>query len=212
MGGGRLGSKLALDLISDGHHVNLIEIDDVACNDVALKVNATVICGDGTSRTVLENAQINDADIFVAATGDDNANLMASLLAREYQLEKIVARVNDRQHEKVFVDNDMVDTICPETIEAGYLEKLVLKPDIADLYVIDHGEAEILEIEVTSDDLVGKSIEDLSPTDDYIICGCYQNGADKLTICQPEMVLKYGDRISILVKRDAMKDVLRKFT
>jgi trk system potassium uptake protein TrkA len=106
----------------------------------------------------------------------------------------------------------MVEIIRPETTEAGYLEKLILKPQVADLYVVDKGQAEILEIEVKNDDIIGKTINELSPTDDYIICGYCENNDDKITICKPEMVLKYGDKISILSKRDSTKKVLEKFT
>jgi trk system potassium uptake protein TrkA len=175
-------------------------------------LDTVVIWGNGTDYKILEDAQIEDADVFVAATGDDNANLMAALLAKEYKPDKIIARVNDPQHEKVFLESDMVEIIRPETTEAGYLEKLILKPQVADLYVVDKGQAEILEIEVKSDKIIGKTINELSPTDDYIICGYCENNDDKITICKPEMVLKYGDKISILSKRDSTKKVLEKFT
>jgi len=78
----------------------------------------------GTDRKTLENAEINEADVFVAATGNDETNILASLLAREYKPGKIIARVNEPQHEKVFTENNFIDIIVPESIEAGYLEKL----------------------------------------------------------------------------------------
>jgi trk system potassium uptake protein len=212
MGGGRLGSHLASDLIADGHDVTLIEIDDVRCNEVAAQVDAMVICGNGTNRKILENAQIDTADVFVAATGNDNVNLMAALLAREYEPQKIIARVNDPQHEDVFRENDMVNTISPECTAAGYLEKLILKPKVADLYVVDKGKAEILEIYVKNKNLIGKTMGDLSPTDDYIICGMHENDEDKITIPTPDTVLKEGCRISVLVKKDSMGKVLDFFT
>ena len=109
-----------------------------------------IICGSGTDRTTLENAEINEADVFVAATGNDETNLLASLLARQYKPGKIIAGVNEPQHEKVFVENNLIDVIVPESIEAGYLEKLVLKPKIADLFVVDHGHAELLDLYVSN--------------------------------------------------------------
>ena len=212
MGAGRLGFNLAKDLLKDGHKVILIERDEDLSIEVAQELDTVVIWGNGTDYKILEDAQIEDADVFVAATGDDNANLMASLLAKEYKPEKIIARVNEPQHEKVFLASAMVETIRPENIEAGYLEKLILKPEVADLYVVDKGKAEILEIEVKNDKIIGKTINELSPTDNYIICGYHKNNEDKITICQPEMILKYGDRISILSKRESTKKVLEKFT
>ena len=70
-----------------------------------------VICGSGTDRNTLENADINDADVFVAATGNDETNLLGALMAREYKPEKIIARVNESQHEKVFTESNLIDII-----------------------------------------------------------------------------------------------------
>ncbi len=212
MGGGRLGANLASDLIADGHDVNLIERDKTRCNQVALEIDTMVICGTGTDRKTLEDAQIDQANVFVAATGNDNANLMACLLAREYGPEKIIARVNDPQHEEVFMANDVVETVRPECTEAGYLEKLILKPEVADLYVVYHGKAEILEFNVKNKKLTGKTIGEISPTDDYIICGVYKNGNEHITIARADIILEKGDKVSVLVKKDSMKNVLKIFT
>jgi trk system potassium uptake protein TrkA len=212
VGGGRLGSQLASDLLSDGHDVSLIEQDEELCKELALQVDAMVICGNGTDRKTLESAQIEEADVLMAATGNDNVNLMTCLLARDYKPKKIIARVNDPQHEEVFLANDLVETVRPECTEAGYLEKLILKPKIADLYVVYHGKAEMLEIYVKNKNLVGKTIRELSPTEDYIICGVYENGNEKISIAKPDMILREDDKISVLVKKDSMKKVLKIFT
>ena len=67
-------------------------------------------------------------------------------MAKEYKPGKIIARVNEPQHESVFTNNTLIDVIVPESIEAGYLERLVLKPKIADLFVVDHGHADLLDL------------------------------------------------------------------
>ena len=212
MGGGSLGLHVALDLIEDSQDVTIIEEDENRCKLLATKLDTTVICGSGTDRKTLENAEINEADVFVAATGNDKTNLFASLLAKEYKPGKIIARVNEPQHERVFTETNLIDVVVPESIEVGYLEKLVLRPKIADLFVVDHGHADLLDLYVTHNNMIGKKIGELNPNEDYFICGYHEDNDDEISIATPDMVLKENCRISILVKTESMAKVLNMFT
>jgi len=212
MGGGNLGLHVALALIEDSQDVTIIEENENRCKLLVTKLETTVICGSGTDRKTLENAEINEADVFVAATGNDKTNLLASLMAREYKPGKIIARVNEPQHESVFTENNLIDVIIPESIEAGYLEKLVLRPKIADLFVVDHGHADLLDLYVTHNNMIGKKIGELNPNEDYFICGYHEDNDDEISIATPDMVLKENCRISILVKTESMAKVLNMFT
>ncbi len=212
IGGGKLGLRVAMDLIADDKDVTLIEKDENRCKFIATQLDTMVICGSGTDRKTLENAEINEADVFVAATGNDETNLLASLLARQYKPRKIIARVNEPQHEKVFEENKLIDVIVPESIEAGYLEKLVLKPKIADLFVVDHGHAELLDLYVSNKNLIGKTVGELNRNDNYFICGFHENDDDNISIATADMVLKENCRISMLVKTESMAKVLDLFT
>ncbi len=102
MGGGRVGLNLSNFLISDGHDVTLIESDNELCNNAAAELDALVICGNGTDTKILEEANINDADVFVAATGHDETNLLACVLVRDYNIDKIISRVSDPSHSHAF--------------------------------------------------------------------------------------------------------------
>lgn len=113
MGGGRLGLLVGLNLIADGKDVTIIEKDENRCKFLATQLDTMVIFGSGTDKETLINADINDADVFVALTGNDETNLLASLMARRYKTGKIIARVNEPQHEKVFTDNELIDVIVP---------------------------------------------------------------------------------------------------
>ena len=212
MGGGSLGLHVALNLIKDSHDVTIIEEDENRCKLLATQLDTTVICGSGTDRKTLENADINEADVFVAATGNDQTNLLSSLMAREYKHGKIIARVNEPQHESVFKGNNLIDVIIPESIEAGYLERLVLKPKIADLFVVDHGHADLLDLYVTNRNMIGKKIGELDPDEEYFICGYHEDDDNDISIATPDMVLKENCRISILVKTESMAKVLNMFT
>lgn len=212
MGGGKLGFQIAVDLIADNNDVAIIEENEERCKLLASQLDTAVICGSGTDRLTLENADINEVDVFVAATGNDKTNLMASLMAKEYKPGKIIARVNEPQHESVFTNNTLIDVIIPESIEAGYLERLVLKPKIADLFVVDHGHADLLDLYVSNIDVFGKKIGELNSSDDYFICGFHKNDDDEISIATADTVLKENSRIYILVKKEAVANTLKIFT
>ena len=210
MGGGRVGLRLAISLVAVGLDVTLIENDSDLCNNAASELDAMVICGNGTDIKTLLEANIADADVFVAATGNDEANLLSCILVKDYKIPKVIARVSNPDHDEAFRKVGIDIVVSPELTAAGYLEKLITRPKIADLIVIGKGNAELLELSVNNSKIFGKKIGDLSPTDDYIIAAVHKNG--EIKIPKDGMMLKEGNRISILVKTPAIQAVTKKFT
>ena len=210
MGGGRVGLTLASSLVAVGHDVTLIENDSNLCSNAASELDALVICGNGTDIKTLLEANIGDADVFVAATGNDEANLLSCILVKDYNISKVIARVSNPDHDDAFRKVGIDVVVSPELTAAGYLEKLITRPKIADLIVIGRGNAELLDLSVANSKVFGKKIGELSPTDDYIIAAIHKNG--EIKIPKDGMMLKKGDRISILAKTHAIKAVTKKFT
>jgi len=210
MGGGRVGLNLASFLISDGHDVTLVENDENLCSNASAELDAMVIYGNGTDIKTLEKANISDSDVFVAATGNDEANLLACVMVREYNVPKIIARVSDPNHKSVFEKIGVDSVISPELAAAGYLEKLIIRPKIADLIVLGQGDAELLDLTLENDKVIGKKVGDVSPADNFIIVAIYENG--DIIIPKPNMVLNKGNKVSILVKSKFAKNVMKKFT
>ncbi len=210
MGGGRVGLRLAISLVKVGLDVTLIENDSDLCSNAASELDAMVICGNGTDIKTLLEANIAEADVFVAATGNDEANLLSCILVNDYKIPKVIARVSNPDHDEAFRKVGIDIVVSPELTAAGYLEKLITRPKIADLIVIGKGNAELLELSVNNSKIFGKKIGDLSPTNDYIIAAVHKNG--EIKIPKDGMMLKKGNRISILVKTPAIKAVTKKFT
>lgn len=210
MGGGRVGLNLASFLISDNQDVTLIENDEELCNKAAAELDALVICGNGTDIKTLEEANVSAADVFVAATGNDEVNLLSCILVKGYDVPKIIARVSDYNHIEAFKKAGIDFAISPELTAASYLEKIILRPKIADLVVLGQGDAELLDITVTNPAVIGKKISDLSPNPHYIIVAVYENGEIKIPM--PDTVIKSNVKISILVKTDYIKKIIDLFS
>ena len=208
MGGGRVGLALANLLIEDGYDITLIESDESLCSEVAAELDALVICGNGTSSKLLEESNIEDADFFIATTGNDEANLLSCILVRKYDVPNIIARVSNPDHEEAFKEVGIDQVISPEITAAGYLQKIVTRPNVAELITLGEGDAEILDMTITNDKIIGKRFKDISPTKEYIIIATYQHG--KLVIPQPDKTISRGEKVSVLVKRGNFKKVSKK--
>ncbi|MDD3985521.1 MAG: TrkA family potassium uptake protein [Methanobacterium sp.] len=200
MGGGRVGMTLASALIKANFDVTLIEKDQKFCNQAASELDALVICGNGTDLKTLEEANIAEADAFVAATGNDESNLLASILVKDYNLPKLIARISDPAHEEAFRKVGIDATVSPELTAAAYLEKLIIRPKIADMVILGKGNAELLDIPVENNKVIGKKIADISPTKNYAICAVYKGPEYKILMPEPGIILESGDKISILIK------------
>lgn len=209
MGAGRVGLSLANLLIEDGYDITVIDNNEELCRNAAAELDALVICGNGANSKLLEEVNIGEADFFVATTGNDEANLLSCIIVKKYNVPNIIARVSNPDNEEAFMEVGIDNVISPERTASGFLEKLITRPNVADLITLGEGNAEILDMTVTNDKVIGKKISEISPTKDYIIIATYPNG--DLMIPQNDTVLSRGEKISILVKQGAFKKVGKKF-
>ena len=208
MGGGRVGLSLANLLIDSGFDITLIESNESLCADVAAELDALVICGNGTSSKLLEETNIEDADYFIATTGNDEANLLSCILVRKYDVETIIARVSNPEHEEAFKEVGIDRVISPEISAARDLAQFVTNPRVSKLTTLGEGDAEIIEMTITNKRVVGKRFREVSPDKEFIIIATYKNG--KLFIPQPDDKINMGEKVSILVKRGTLKKVSKK--
>ena len=104
VGGGKTGAYLAPILKDDGSSVTVIESRKAAVQKFrAALPDLDIICGNGTSPDILQKAGILNPDVVIAATGSDEANLVVSTLSKvEYQVPRVVARVNNPKNAWMF--------------------------------------------------------------------------------------------------------------
>lgn len=210
VGAGRVGLNLAQSLVREGLNVTIIDHDEIVSEEVAEQVDAMVIHGDATSVQVLEDADIADADVFVAATGKDTVNLLTAVLSKGYSnISKVIVRVNDLGHVDAFKSVGIDVTVSPESTVASYLERIITRPKVADLIVLGRGSTELLDLKIENKSLFGKPVFDYSPTENYIVCALYEDG--ELIIPQKETVFQENQKISVLTKSDYVQEVTKLF-
>ncbi|WP_370327808.1 TrkA family potassium uptake protein [Euzebya sp.] len=171
-GAGGVGRYLAAELAGRGHDMTLIERKAEALAKIA-GAEITVVDGDACSPAVLEEAAVRDADVVVALTGDDEDNLVISLLAKEeFAVPRVLARVNYPTNEWLFDASWGVDlAVSPPHLLTALVEEEVLSGDLISLLKLQRGEIELLEVRLDADSVgVGMRVDALDlPTDSAIV-------------------------------------------
>lgn len=108
-GAGTVGVSIARELLSHGHEVTLMDRLSERMR-VSMAAQADWVLADACSPTALEDAEVDKCDVMVAATGDDKANLVISLLSKtEFGVPRVVARINNPKNEWLFNESWGVD-------------------------------------------------------------------------------------------------------
>lgn len=205
---GRVGYVIAKSLSEKNHDVVLIDKDRELCEKLSGELDVLVINGDCSDSNTLENAGIEEADIYIATTGYQEINLISSLIAKDYGVGKTIVRVSDPKYKKIF--EKFIDVvISPELIAGNYIEKLIDRPGIVDLAIIGRGDAEILELIINKNSpVIGKKLKELKKNN-YLVIAIYDN--DELIIPDGNTELKDGDRIIVLSKKEYVDEVRKLF-
>ncbi|EMA51354.1 TrkA-N domain-containing protein [Halococcus morrhuae DSM 1307] len=157
VGGGTVGRGLAERFDAHGENPVLIESDaDIARR--ARDDGHTVHVGDGTVAETLRDVGVADAKLLVVATGDDDANLLAAQLARStFDVDHIIARVNEPENTDAFEDLG-VRAISPTESAIWAIDNLVERPALLK-WTVELGQSgDVREVDVTADATVGRSI------------------------------------------------------
>lgn len=146
IGAGSVGRSIATELLTKGRSITIIDYEDPQ-TDLG---DATWIQGDAAEIDILETAGVAQADVLVAATGDDKVNLVASLLAKtEFGVPRTVARVNHPRNEWMFDDMWGVDVAVstPRTMTA-LIEEAVSVGTIVKMFSFARSRTHMVEITV----------------------------------------------------------------
>jgi NhaP-type Na+/H+ or K+/H+ antiporter len=210
VGGGRVGRALAQRLENRGEFVVIVEDDDEQ-TEQARSAGFTVYQGDGTDADVLREAGVDDAKIVVAATQADDKNLLICQLARtKFGVESVIARVNDPANVDAFETID-VTAIDSPTATAVAIDDEIERPELTH-WMNELGDShDVQEIEVTADDLVGKSIEEVNSEipDGCIVATIGRDGDARVPSSDDR--LERNDRLTFIGDEDAVRRAVNRF-
>jgi trk system potassium uptake protein len=150
-GGGKVGRFIAVELLSDGHAVTIIEKVEARCENLLRDHDLLVIHGDACDVRYLEQARLERADVFVATTGDDDDNFVACQLARtSFGVPRVISRVNTPRNEEIFSKLN-IEAVSTTTLISRLIREEVTVGDLIHLYTLRRGKANLVEIDIPPD-------------------------------------------------------------
>ncbi len=212
-GAGAVGVYIANDLISAGHEVLLIE------QEPAVRERATTVggvewfVGDACEVASLREAGLESCDVIVAATGDDEDNLVVSLLAKtEFAVPRVIARVNEPRNEWLFNENWGVDlSVSTPHLITALVEEAVTVGRLVRILQFEGGKARLVEVTLADDAaVIDRSISELELPRDSTLVAIVRD--EHVVMPRGDTILEAGDEVLAMVTPDSEDDVRRLLT
>jgi trk system potassium uptake protein TrkA len=203
-GAGSVGTAIAEDLGAKGYDVVVLERDEQLVAKLMKDTEAHYVACDACEVASLQSAGAGEVDVMVAATGDDEDNLVISLLAKqEFAVPRVIARVNNSKNQWLFNESWGVDisVSTPQQLTA-LVEEAVSVGSLVRLLQFEHGGAGLVEITLAATSpAIGRSIAELDFPREATIVAAIRDG--RLIVPRGDTVLYESDEVLILVTEDA---------
>ncbi len=212
IGDGKLAYFLSKKFVTQKHRVTIINAHPSEAEEFSHQIKATVIVGDGTHPTILQEAEAEKADLVLALTAHDEDNLVACQIAQHYYgVPRTIALVNDPAHQQFFEQMGITVAFSATQILANLIEKRADFEDIANFFAVDGGQIGITEIILDEDSpAVGKTLQNLNlPTGALIGCIIRQ---DKAFVPRGWSHLQVGDRLILISQPEHYQQFLEVLT
>ena len=212
-GAGAVGLYIADDLVDAGHEVLLIE------QSPAVQARATAAPGvewciaDACEVNSLRDAGLERCDVVVAATGDDEDNLVLSLLAKtEFAVPRVIARVNHPKNEWLFNENWGVDlSVSTPHLITALVEEAVTVGRLVRILQFERGQARLVEVTLADDsNVVDQAISDIDLPRDATFVAVVRG--EHVIMPRGDTVFEAGDEVLAMVTPESEEDVRRILT
>ncbi len=197
-GAGSVGRSIARELLTNGHQVLLVDRSPAAMKYASVP-QADWLLADACEVDSLAEAGLDGTDVVVAATGDDKANLVLSLLAKtEYGVPRTVARVNNPKNEWMFGEAWGVDVaVSTPRLMTALVEEAVSVGDLVRMFTFQQGKVTMLEFTLPDDSpLVGLRVGDVRWTPDSVLVAIIRG--ERAIPPSPDDVLEAHDELLII--------------
>ncbi len=207
-GGGVVGRSIARDLVRNGHEVLIVESDPAVVGRQEQVPGCRWYAGDACEVSTLHEAGFGSADVVVAATGDDEDNLVVSLLSKqEFAVPRVIARVNHPKNEWLFNETWGVDvSVSTPHLITALVEEALSVGTLVRLLHFAEGKAGLVEVTLAEESpAVGRQISELGmPRDSSVVAVIRER---RVVVPRGDTPLHVGDEVIVLVTEDSEDDV-----
>ena len=212
-GAGNVGQYVAKDLGDRGHEIVLIEQNKELVEMLKPELDVNWVIGDGCELHTLDSAVLSSCDVMVAATGDDEDNLVISLLAKqEFAVPRVVARVNHPDNQWLFTESWGVDVaVSMPHLLTSLVEEAVSVGDLVRLLSLEQGKVALMEVTLAEGSpAAGKTVGDLNVPPDCSLVAIVRDR--HVIVPKSETPLQVGDEVLALAAPEAENDLKRALT
>ena len=212
IGGGNIGFKLAKALDNKYYHTRLLEKRQERCEYLSENLDRPIVLmGDSTDQEILREENIQDMDMVIAVTGDEETNILSCLLAKSLGAKSTVTRVNNFGYMPLIQPIGIDYVVCPRQSAVNTLLHFIRRGRIMSSVTIKGEAAEALEAVALEDSpIVGKMVKDLDFPRGCLVL-CFQRGEDVI-IPRGDTRVEPNDRLIIISTRQNIPKVEKVLT
>ena len=209
VGAGSVGRSIGRELLSNGHQVLLVDKEPRAVQTQRV-AEAEWLLADACEISSLHEAGLEKCDVVVAATGDDKANLVVSLLAKtEFAVPRTVARVNHPANEWLFDESWGVDVlVSTPRLMAALVEEAVTVGDLVRLFTFRQSSANLVELTLPDDSpYIGRLVRDVPWPVDVVLVAILRDGG--ILTPEPDRSLEAADELLLVATEEHEDEIAR---
>ena len=209
VGGGKVGYHLTKALLAEGYEILVLERDRRKCETIADELGSVVMEGDGCEVATLAEAGIARADMVIAATGDDEDNMVVCQVAKlKFGVPRTIARINNPKNETIFKKLGIDETVSSTKIIMERIQMEMPSHPLLHLLDIRSYGLEIVEMKIPKDaEAVGKRLKDLELPPHSVI-PLIISATRGAIVPTSDTVLEAEDEVMAVTKAEA-EDLLR---
>ena len=209
-GAGKVGFTIARRLCLEGHDITLIDTQREPLESASSAMDVMGLCGSCASPAILHDAEIGSADVYIAATGNDEANLVSCQFARKMGARHTIARLRNQE----YLDSanslreimDLSLTINPDYVTAEEISRVLQLPTAIQVDSFPDCELEIVTFRVPEGSLLnGAALSSLPRLLGQKVLICAASHEGKVFIPDGSFVLSAGDSISVTAQPKALR-------
>ncbi len=210
LGGGLIGQFIAR-MLGKELNVKIIESNAARSQEIAdILPHSLIICGDGTDLDLLAAEGITDMDAFVATTGDDENNIIATLVARHLKVPRTIALVNRTEYLPITPTIGMDAVVSKQLLTVNAVLKFIRYSNVESIATLPGVDAEVIEfVAQPGSRIVRKPLKEITFPRHSIVGAILH--ADNLVIPTGDIRIEAGDKVVVFSLPSALEGVTKLF-
>lgn len=214
VGCGKIGATILESLVNEGHDIVAIDSSSAQLSNITDIYDVMGLCGNGADSNTLEEADIGNAEMFIAVTGSDEINMLSCFLARKMGAKSTIARIRNPEYNSSlgFMKEqlELSMSINPEYLAARELFNILKFPSAVKIETFSRGNLEMIEFRLKPDSVLdGINLMQMRERYKAKVLVCYVRRDEEVFIPDGNFVLKSGDWIGLTASPKELEKFFR---